>query len=123
MTSPYIFTAAMIMYCHFLINKHNYLLGIPLLIFSSLLSYSSPPYIFGLSFIFLFEKKFKKFLIFNFIGFLYICYYFYFGILNNGEIRIDNGLGITNFLKNFTIQIGSSLDSLFGISFILKLYN
>jgi hypothetical protein len=123
MTSPYIFTAAMIMFAHYIINRNNFLLGIPLLIFSSLLSYSSPPYIFGLSFIFLFEKKIKKFILFNFIGFLYICYYFYFGILNNGEIRIDSSLGITFFLKNLIIQLFSSIDSLFGISFVLKLYN
>jgi len=123
MTTPYIFTVSMIMFSHYLINKNIYLLGMLSLTFSSLLSYSSPPYIFGLSFIFLFERKFKKFILFNFIGLLYICYYFYFGILNNGEIRIDNSLGIINFSKNFIIQILSSLDSLFGISFILKYYN
>ena len=62
MTTPYIFTAAMVMFSHYLINNKFLYLGSILLTFSSLLSYSSPPYIFGLSIIFLLDKKYKNLL-------------------------------------------------------------
>lgn len=122
MTSPYIFTAAMVMFSHYLINNKFLYFGSTLLIFSSLLSYSSPPYIFGLSIIFLLEKKYKEFIIFNFIGFFYLFYYFYFGILNGAEIRIENNIEFYSFLKNLIIQVFSSIETLIGISFFLKYY-
>lgn len=122
MTSPYIFTAAMIMFSHYLINNKHLYLGSILLTFSSLLSYSSPPYIFGLSLIFLLEKKNKEFIIFNCIGFFYLFYYFYFGILSGSEIRIENNIEFYSFFKNLIIQFFSSIDSLIGVSFFLKYY-
>ncbi len=122
MTSPYIFTAAMIMFSHYLINNKYFYFGSISLIFSSLLSYSSPPYIFGLSIIFLLEKKYKEFIIFNSIGFIYIFYYFYFGILSGAEIRIENNIELYSLFKNLIIQVFSSIDSLIGISFFLKYY-
>lgn len=120
MTSPYILVPAMIMYSHKLFNQNKIYFGSIFLLFSSFLSYSSPPYIYGLSIIFLIERKIKKFILFNFIGSIYILYYVYFGFILSNDIRVENGLNSIVIFKNLILQVISSFDSLFGISFFLK---
>tara|TARA_B100000963_G_scaffold358232_1_gene382378 strand:+ start:56 stop:1597 length:1542 start_codon:yes stop_codon:yes gene_type:complete len=123
MTVPYTFTACIILYCHYLIRLEYIKTGFILLLISSFLSYSSPPYIFGASIIFLVEKKYFKFLLFIIPGliyiFLYLLYAYNFPQIEN---RINDNLNLFFFIKNFTLQLLSSIDALFGPSFILKFF-
>ena len=123
MFTLYTFVPALIMYCHHLIKDERYLVGYSLLLVASFSHYLTPPYIFGLSIIFLFEKSFKKFFIFISASFFYLIYYFsilfYFP---NYEKRLDEVITIFSFSKNFILQLVSSLDTLLGLSFIIKIY-
>ena len=123
MFTLYTFVPALIMYCHHLIKDEKYLIGYSLLLIASFTHYLTPPYIFGLSIIFLFKKSYKKFLLFISASFLYLIYYFsilfYFP---DYEKRLDEILTIYSFSKNLILQLVSSLDTLFGLSFIIKIY-
>ncbi len=123
MTSAYIFTACIILYCHYLIRIDYLFVGFTLLLFSAFFSYSSPPYIFGASVIFLIEKKYKKFLIFLIPGLIYIFLYFLYSIyFPQYENRINDDWNLIFLIQNFILQILSSFDALFGPSSILKYY-
>ena len=76
-TPLYIFFPSMIFYSFSLIKKNFYLTGSILLILSSF-NYTSPPYVLGLSAIFLFEKKIIK----NFFSFLQLEVYIFYSILS-----------------------------------------
>jgi len=123
MFSLYTFVPALIMYCHHLIKHEKNLLGFSILLLTSFSHYLTPPYILGLSIIFLFEKAYKKFFLFISTFFIYLTYYlcilFYFP---SYEKRLDEAISIISFSKNFTIQILSSLDTFFGLSFLIKIY-
>ena len=67
---------SVLMYAHHLVRRDSLYLGTVLLIFGSFMYYGSPPYIFGLAVIFLFEREIKKASIFIVSGILYITYYF-----------------------------------------------
>ena len=128
MTTPYIFTACIILYCHYLIRNDYIKIGFILLLFSSFLSYSSPPYIFGASLIFLIEKKYNKFIIFIIPGIIYVSLYliytYYFPQYEN---RINENINLIFLFKNFILQFFTSLDSLLGpsslIKYILSIYH
>jgi|TARA_B100001964_G_scaffold225581_1_gene273559 hypothetical protein len=122
MTAPYIFTASCIFFSYFLVEKNYIKFGLFFLFISVFLSYSSPPYLFGISIIFLLNRSYKKFFIFILPGFCYLAYYFYFGIFLENEIRINNNLSLYIFVKNFVIQFLSSLESVFGPSLFFKFY-
>ena len=122
MTSAYIFTSALIFLSfHLLINNFNKS-GYILLLLSTFTSYSSPPYIFGLSIYFLLTNNIKKFFIVFLIGIIYLFFYLYFGLIENNEVKFDKSLDLLIFIKNFTIQLISSIDSVVGINFFLKIY-
>jgi hypothetical protein len=85
--------------------------------------YASPPYIFGLTAIFLFEKKFKKAIIFVIPGFLYIAYYFWIKFSYIGvERRINLDLDFLDFFKQMLIQPLSLIESSVGPSYWLKVF-
>ena len=101
MTTTYIFTPALIMYCHYLFRNEKIYIGMPVLFLASFLSYSSPPYIFGLSIIFLFERLYKKSFLFILPGIFYTLFYFFisFSFGDNIEKRIDYTLTFSRFIK------------------------
>ena len=123
MTIPYILTPSLILYSHHLFRLNNLATGFVILIFASLLNYSSPAYIMGLSAIFFIEKKYKKGIIFFLPSILYVAYFFIVTTLYNKlQNRISHDLDIAFFIKNLLIQIFSLIDTLIGPSFWLKIY-
>ncbi len=123
MFTLYTFVPCLIMYCHYKINRDSYLLAYPLLVFASFTHYLTPPYIIGLSVIFLLERKFKKFIVFISSFFLYFIYYAGVGLLSpQKEKRVDDGITIISLIKNIFLQITTSIDAFFGPSFFLKIF-
>ena len=117
------FACSLLMLSHSLIRANKFLIGIPLSFFSGFFSYSTLPYIFGLSIIFLYEKKFYKFFLYILIGILYLFYYLYLSYyIFPTETKISSGLGISSFLGNLILNLVSSIDALVGISFFYKIY-
>jgi hypothetical protein len=73
--------------------------------------------------VFAFQRNYKKFLFFISPGILYVCYYFYIKIyFSFAEKRIADSIDFVTFLKNFIVQIISSVESYFGPSFFLKIF-
>jgi hypothetical protein len=123
MTTPYIFIPATILYAHHLIRNNKTTLGFFVSMLGAFSYYISPPYIFGLSLIFLFEKNFKKAIIFVTPGVLYVAYYFWIKLHFAGvERRIDPDLGVLDFFKQILIQPLSFLESAIGPSYWLKVF-
>jgi hypothetical protein len=123
MTAPYILIPSTILYAHHLIRNNNIRLGVFISILGAFSYYLSPPYIFGLATIFLFEKQFKKAIIFITPGFLYVVYYFWIKFnYADVERRINSDLGILDFLKQIIIQPLSFLESALGPSYWLKIF-
>ena len=123
MTTPYIFIPATILYAHYLIRNNKTTLGFFVSMLGAFSYYISPPYIFGLSLIFLFEKNFKKAIIFVTPGVLYVAYYFWIKLHYAGvERRIDPDLGVLDFFKQILIQPLSFLESAIGPSYWLKVF-
>jgi hypothetical protein len=123
MTTPYIFIPATILYAHHLIRNNKTTLGFFVSMLGAFSYYISPPYIFGLSLIFLFEKNFKKAIIFVTPGVLYVAYYFWIKLHYAGvERRIDPDLGVLDFFKQILIQHLSFLESAIGPSYWLKVF-
>ena len=123
MTLQYVLTPAILLYAHHLIRDNKFKKGFFIAIFGSFLSYASPPYLFGLATIFLFERRFKKAIIFLTPGVLYVAYYFWMKLNYSGiERRIDANLNILDFLKQLVIQFLSLTESIIGPSFWLKIY-
>ena len=123
MTTPYIFIPATILYAHYLIRNNKTTLGFFVSMLGAFSYYISPPYIFGLSLIFLFEKNFKKAIIFVTPGVLYVAYYFWIKLHYAGvESRINSDLSILDFLKQMLIQPLSFLESAIGPSYWLKVF-
>ena len=123
MALVYIIPAALLSYsCHQLLNNSwlkSFLYGF----LGASFFYTSPPFIFGLGMIFIFQRNYKKFLFFIFPGILYVCYYFYIKIyFSFAEKRISDSIDLVGFLKNFIGQILSSIESYFGPSFFLKIF-
>lgn len=123
MFSIYTFVPCLIMYCHYKINKGNYLISYPILVFASFTHYLTPPYIIGLSFIFLIGKEYKKFFIFISSFFLYFLYYISVGFLSpEKEKRVEDSINLISFIKNILLQFITSIDSFFGPSFFIKIF-
>lgn len=123
MTTPlYVFFPSLIFLAHFLINKNNYFLGVIILIIGSF-NYTSIPFIVGLSCIFLFQKKFNKFVLFASIGSIYVIFYFIISYFYSPlEQRIDDDLTFIIFFNNLILQLFSSLEANIGISALLKIF-
>ena len=123
MTLSYVFTPGLIMFAHHLIRKDKYIIGIILTFLGAFFNYSSPPYVFGLALIFAVERSYKKALIFSASGFTYVLYYLVIGWMYPfAERRILDGINVVQFIKNYLLQIGSSIDAMIGPSAWLKIY-
>jgi hypothetical protein len=123
MTLCYIFTPGVLLYSHHLIRNNKYLVGAIILTLGAMMHYVSPPYVFGLALIFIFEKKFKKAIIFVIPGALYVVYYFWIKLHYVGvEKRINPDLSVLDFIKQMLIQPLSFLESAIGPSYWLKVF-
>jgi len=123
MTVPYVLTPALIMYAHHLVHESKFFKGTLSGLLGAFMSYSSPPYTFGLSIIFLREKAYKKAALFLLPGVLYVIYYLSMAALfRSVERRIDHSLSLGALAKNYTLQLFTFLDSSVGPSFFLKIW-
>ena len=123
MTFSYILVPSVLLYAHYLIRKNNLKKGFLMVTLGAFSSYASPAYIFGLTTIFLFEKKFKKAVVFATPGAMYVIFYFWIKLHYVGvERRIDSDLSILDFLKQMLIQPLSFLEAAIGPSYWLKVF-
>ena len=130
MTILHILGPCVLMYLHHLIKNDKFLPAFFLLP-ACFISYSTPPFIFGLSLIFIFEKNYKKFFLFFLPCSLYVVFYLCISFITNivftnnfglVERRIDYNLDIITFIKNFILQNIALIESFFGPSFFIKIY-
>ena len=123
MTAPYVFFPAVILYAHSLIRNDNKRFGLLLLFLGAFSYYFTPPYVFGLAAVFLFERKYKKAALFALPGALYIAFYFWIKFAFSGiERRIDSHLGVFDLLKQLILQLLSFIEASIGPSYWLKIY-
>ena len=122
-TLPYLLVVALVMYSHALVNEKKYKIGFFYGVIGSFFTFASPPYVFGLSIIFLIKKEWKKFIVFLSPQILYIIYYFFIStVLELSKGRIEEKLDILRLIKQYILQIGTSIDTFVGPSFWLKIY-
>jgi len=123
MVTAYIFWPSLIMLSFYFIAKDKKITGFLVGFIGAFSFYISPPYVFGLSIIFLIRKEYNKFILFTIPGILYVINYFLIKCLFPlAEKRISKELNITIFIKNLVLQFLGILDSFFGPSSLLKLY-
>jgi len=123
MTVPYVFFPALLMYSHALVRRGRWILGFLLALVGAFSGYMAPPYVFGLSLIFLLERQWKKAALFLFLGILYVGYYFWIKFSMPGvERRIDSHLGLSGYVKQVVIQVLSFADAAIGPSYGFKAY-
>ena len=123
MTLYYVTIPAIILYAHSLIRKNRICIGLLLLFLGAMWNYASPPYVFGMAMVFIFEKKIKKAVLFSIPGFVYIFYYFWIKFSYPGvERRINPDLEILSFIKNMLLQFVSFIESAIGPSYWLKVF-
>ena len=119
----YVIIPAIILYAHSLIRKDRIWMGLLLLFLGTMWNYASPPYVFGMAIVFLFENKIKKALIFSIPGFVYTFFYFWVKYsYSDVERRINPDMDIVDFIKNFILQFVSFIESAIGPSYWLKIY-
>lgn len=118
-----IITAALVMYAHSLLNKNKFKRGFFFGILASFSSYASPPYVFGLSLIFLLRKQYKKFILFLVPQIIYILYYVamkkMMGLMDYRTAEIAN---LSKVFKQFVLQVATFIDAALGPSLWLKIY-
>jgi hypothetical protein len=122
MCLPYLFSTSLILVAHKLINSNYLKAGSLICALGAFSFYSSPPYILGLSVIFLIERNYKKFLIFLIPGITYIFFYIGMKIFTQGvERRFDISLGFENIIQNLFLQPITMIDSFIGPGYFLKI--
>ncbi len=124
-TQFYLLTLAFLIISYKCICNKFYKAGFITGFLGAFMGYTSPPYAFGLSLIFLLRKQFKQFFIFIIPEVFYIIYYFWATkfYLSEGSFlnKIDSNITILIIIKQYLLQIGTFLDAFFGVSFWLKL--
>jgi len=124
MCMGYLISPALLMFGHRLIRNNQYYSGFFLTLIGAFSFYVSPPFIFGLSIIFLAEKKLKKFFIYLIPGLIYCTYYFLVkSFVIGAERRIDDALSFGQFSKNFILQFASLVDASLGPSAVFKFFH
>ena len=121
--APYILLPAIIMYAHYLMRNEKILLSVFLLFLGVFGGFVSPPWVFGLVPIFLFERKYLKAILFSLPGVLYTGVYFW--ILKNitgASKRIDTHINLIAYIKQLIFQTLSFIEAAIGPSYWLKVY-
>lgn len=123
MTVAHILGPCFLFFFFYLIEKYkSYSLTI-ILLPVCFITYANPPFMAAFSLVFLLKKKYKEFIIFSTPCLVYIITYFGFSFLTEGiENRLDKSLSINYFVKNFSLQALSLIDSFIGPSFFLKIF-
>jgi len=116
-------TFGLVMYSHALINNNRLKCGLLTGVLGSFFSYASPPFVWGLSSIFLMRKEYKKFLIFVIPQIFYTLYVFIFSrILALEKVRAVDIDSLPRLIKQFILQVLTFIDVAVGPSFWLKIY-
>jgi hypothetical protein len=121
----YTLSPALIMFSHHLIRQESYKCGLSVNVVGVFTALVSPPYVFGLAMIYLVERSYRKAMIFMAPGLLYLVFYFtvsHLSIPGLSKGRIEAGLTPIKLIKQFLLQLGSSIDATVGPSFWLKLW-
>ncbi len=126
MTCGFLITLSFVMFSVFLIKRNFFISGFIFSLLSSFAFYASPPFVIGLSMIFFYRKQYLKQFIIILPAIIYIFYYlfvkFYFDDFKFDN-KINDGLNLYNYTLNLIMQTVSMIDTQFGISFFLKIYN
>ncbi|PLY10481.1 MAG: hypothetical protein C0626_05760 [Arcobacter sp.] len=118
-----IITLAFVMLSHRLIHKDKNIKGFLIGLLGSFSGYASPPFVFGLSIIFLLNKQYKKFITFLLPQIIYIIYYLVISkVFNTQTIKGSSDFSIVSLIKQFILQVGTFIDASIGPSFWLKIY-
>ena len=107
-----------------LINRGMFKRGIFLGLICCFASYTSPPWILGLSWLFIKNKKYKElslYLLSILIYSIYVLTIIYIEPSTNVKIDFKN-IEYTSIFKNFLIQVFASIDASVGFSFFYKIY-
>ena len=116
-------TFGLIACSHSLINSNKMKTGIFIGFMGSFFSYASPPFVWGLSVIFLIKKEYRKFFFFVLPQIIYILYVIILSkFLKLESLRAVDISNIQNLFKQFIMQILSFIDVAVGPSFWLKLF-
>lgn len=122
MCLPYLFSTSLILLAHKIVRLNFLKTGFLICLLGAFSFYSSPPYVVGLSILFLFDRSFKKFFMFLIPGLIYCTFYIVIGSFTEGvERRVNSSLEVMDVMQNFLLQPITMFDSLFGPSFILKI--
>jgi hypothetical protein len=119
-----ILTPALAMLAHDLLSRKRFISGSVASMIASFSSYASPPYILGLSVIFLLQKKIKAFLCYTIPMAGYILFYGLIRHINTGggDQKTPGAFDLGQLFNSFLIQVGSCIDAMLGPSFWLKCY-
>ncbi|MBI5195842.1 MAG: hypothetical protein HZA10_05940 [Nitrospirae bacterium] len=113
----------LIVYSHALINNNSLKKGFLMGMLGSFFSYASPPFVWGLSVIFLMKKEYKKFLIFTAPQVIYTLYILIaVKVFTLEKVRtIDSG-NFSKLIKQFILQVLTFIDVAIGPSLAVKIY-
>jgi hypothetical protein len=116
-------TAALLFYAYYLIEKNKSVSGCLLSLLGAFSSYASVPIATGLSLMFLYNRKYKKFLLFTIPFLIYVVYYLTVSsILSQEEFRTKDLSNMLALAKQYLLQILTSIDALIGPSLFFKIY-
>jgi len=118
-----IITPALVMFSHHLFNNNKLKRGFFLGLAGSFSSYASPPFVLGLSLIFLVQKQYKKFALFLMPQLIYVIYYVIMRrILYLKDYRTEDIANLAKIFKQFVLQVATFSDAAVGPSFWIKIY-
>lgn len=116
-------TLSLIIFSHYLIQNRKFIFGFGIGILGAFASYSSLPFSFGLSVIFILQKEYKKFVIFILPQIIYIIYYFIISkVFNTQAIKGSTDFSLVSLTKQYILQVGTFIDASIGPSFWIKIY-
>jgi len=122
--AQYLFTSfSLVMFSHALIYHGRIKSGLAAGLAGSFFSYASPPFVWGLSILFLLKKDTKKFIYFVFPQLLYISYILIMTkVIAVETLRTLDAGNLPKLIKQFVFQILTFADAGIGPSFWLKIY-
>ena len=119
----HIFAPCCLLYVYALTQKYNNKLFLILIIPSTFISYSSPPFLIGLIILSLLErKKIESVFLIFFTGIYFVSYLSFTYYLPEVATRISNNMSLIEIFKNLLLKILTTIDTNIGPSFFLKIY-
>jgi hypothetical protein len=122
--AQYLLTSfSLVVFSHALINHGRVKSGFATGLAGSFFSYASPPFVWGLSILFLMRKETRKFFIFVIPQLLYTFYILFITkVLALEKVRTVDAGNLPKLIKQFVFQVLTFADAGIGPSFWLKIY-